>query len=156
MKLENNKPSHTITLPIPNEQLFRLLPLVVLLTVFALGDILQSDFRSTVFLFSGAGLGVLIFGLFIISRDKIVITENSIILKRQYSLRTRTIFHSQLSEFKDIVAVSFKQPTLSLFSSGWIVFRNDEQTKITHANSIRKTEEATRKIKSIILSESNF
>ena len=79
--------------------------------------------------------GLILFTIPKFSRDKILVTDDSITLTRRYIWGTRKVFSSHLSKLKDIAIITTNK-------SARIVFRSDKQTRVTHENSIEVIEEA--------------
>ena len=79
------------------------------------------------------------------SEDEIRVANDSITLTRRYIAGKRKVFYSQLSELKDITIIHVKK-------NAHIVFRNDEQIKLTRENSKEAITEATLALNKLLVS----
>ena len=154
LKLEKFQNSHSIQLPLHKKkallaELF--LPLVVTILVFCISYYLFGfrTYTNAFFFFYISLLFAFVFvssfrNTFKLTKEKILVTHDSISLTRRSIWGTRKIFSSQFSELKEIAIIPVDK-------SAQIVFRNDKLTSVTRVNSKEVIEEATMAIKNQLL-----
>ena len=151
LKLEETQDSWNIRLPLHRKKAFMVIFFLQWVLIILFYVLFFYLFWSTLRVF-GAYLFVistpLIFPFLTIlmySEDEIRVANDSITLTRRYIAGKRKVFYSQLSELKDIAIIHVKK-------NARIVFRNDEQIKLTRENSKEAITKATLAINKLLVS----